>query len=1261
MGIPKFFRWISERYPMCSALVEENKIPVFGTVTFFGPVLTFLFCSLDNMYLDMNGIIHPCSHPNDDNPHFRITEEEIFLAIFNYIDALFAKIRPNVAPRAKMNQQRSRRFRTAKDAQDARKKALAKGEDLPKEKAFDSNCITPGTSFMARLSENLKYFIAKKISEDAAWSSITVILSGHDVPGEGEHKIMEYIRSLRASDDYRPNIRHCLYGLDADLIMLGLLSHEPHFALLREEVTFGGRNKKTLATSNPDSQNFYLMHLSIFREYLDLEFKSMDESLVGFEYSLEHIIDDFILLSFFVGNDFLPHLPGLHINEGALAEFFKIYKEKLPEMGGYINENGILNLSRLEVLLNRIGDIERDSFLAERGYTVEVPSTPQRNKSRKFRNQPKGKENISDGIFKINDRKQPIHISRKQKELYDTVRTFLMQPRGTTDSESRIFFSSHLSDMDRTFVISLCKELGLKHGVDFDPNEEVPTSLQTQKLFVSWDVNLDDESDEESNEARTRVLKRYDFAEVLEAADFDVLKEQEGKFEKELEFQSWKSDYYREKLEINSANEEELTPIVFHYIEGLQWVLLYYYRGVPSWGWFYPFHYAPKITDLRNIQRFYPIEFEKGTPFLPFYQLMGVLPSASKELIPPAFQDLMTDPGSPILEFYPLNFEQDLNGKKQDWEAVVKIPFIDEVRLVRALKARESQLTDEEISRNSLGRAQKFFKNPDPKAPTFPRASPSPKSFPDIPKCCAVQLVYDIPSDVNLRFGLLPGNVINFHPGFPTLNTIPHSATLGYHGVAVFQQETQRETMVVTLKSASSTENRSTESIALHLLNAQTVFVGWPFLNEALVVKVSDELFSYKAAGGEGAAVTYARDIQAEPLSDVNRDRFYDSVEKTEQTYSKRFGAIIGPVDVIITVRPLKGMMLTDEGAMVKDFSTSEIDVAFQTVVEGKQHEDPRYKELPPPTVANEFLIGSSVFLLGTTANYGCLADVQGYSVDGNLLNIKLLRPLNPQLELGLSKTVDIVKQADGNERYIPAFQVCKSLKISSAALSKLTSSFFVIISGTARNRHGGNEKYNFGLNMKFESKRKKVLGMTRKIGPSWEYSQSAVNLIQDYITRFPEIVSGIDASRGGDMFSDVDLFPRDSVAVRIEELKSWIKSVGVKDFEKVSLDAQALTKPIVQQIERAVDDLYNSMGSEVYLKAKKVNNVPRNFLLKPAHAPYRCGVQLFSLGDRVVNVAASGLVPLGALGTVIGFEGSKVVDVVFDFPFMSGSTLEGR
>ena len=73
------------------------------------------------------------------------------------------------------------RFRSAKEAEMLEKKATDMGQKLPESARFDSNCITPGTVFMVKLHEQLKYFITRKISEDPLWQKCTVILSGHEV------------------------------------------------------------------------------------------------------------------------------------------------------------------------------------------------------------------------------------------------------------------------------------------------------------------------------------------------------------------------------------------------------------------------------------------------------------------------------------------------------------------------------------------------------------------------------------------------------------------------------------------------------------------------------------------------------------------------------------------------------------------------------------------------------------------------------------------------------------------------------------------------------------------------------------------------------------------------------------------------------------------------------------------------------------------------------------------------------------------------
>jgi len=153
-----------------------------------------------------------------------------------------------------------------------------------------------------------------------------------------------------------------MYGQDADLIMLGLASHEPHFALLREVINFNSfknsqSSRQTVIRQTKDAQ-FQLLHLSILREYIAVDFASYVNNWVPDQ---ERLIDDFIFLTFLVGNDFLPHLPTLDISEHAFDVIIGAYRELMSKKSGYIVHNGdIGDLERLESLFAIIGQQEID-------------------------------------------------------------------------------------------------------------------------------------------------------------------------------------------------------------------------------------------------------------------------------------------------------------------------------------------------------------------------------------------------------------------------------------------------------------------------------------------------------------------------------------------------------------------------------------------------------------------------------------------------------------------------------------------------------------------------------------------------------------------------------------------------------------------------------------------------------------------------------------------------------------------------------------
>uniref|UniRef100_A0A0D9V8E9 5'-3' exoribonuclease n=1 Tax=Leersia perrieri TaxID=77586 RepID=A0A0D9V8E9_9ORYZ len=714
MGVPAFYRWLAEKYPMVVVdVVEEEAVEIEGVKV---PVDTSKpnpnVLEFDNLYLDMNGIIHPCFHP-EDRPS-PTTFAEVFQCMFDYIDRLFVMVRPRkllymaidgVAPRAKMNQQRSRRFRAAKDAADAaaeedrlREEFEREGRKLPpklQSQTCDSNVITPGTEFMAVLSVALQYYIHHRLNYDPGWKQIKVILSDANVPGEGEHKIMSYIRGQRNLPGFNPNTRHCLYGLDADLIMLALATHEVHFSILREVVYTPGQQDKCFLCGQVGhlaancegkakrkagefdekgdaivpKKPYQFLNIWTLREYLEYEFRMPNPP---FPIDFERIVDDFIFMCFFVGNDFLPHMPTLEIREGAINLLMAVYKKEFPSMGGYLTDACTPDLNKVEHFIQAVGSYEDKIFQKRARLHQRQAERIKREKAQAKRGDDLD-PHVRDDLI--------VPVARFQGSRLASGPVPAPYEQNGSDKKNR---GNHSRAQKAARVSS--------------------SGSSIAAAIVEAENDLEAEARENKEDLKT-MLK-------------DALREKSDVFNSEnpeedkvkLGEPGWRERYYEEKFGARTPGqiEEIRRDVVLKYTEGLCWVMHYYYEGVCSWQWFYPYHYAPFASDLSGLGEL-NISFELGSPFKPFDQLMGVFPAASSHALPLQYRRLMSDPNSPIIDFYPIgililmvqnicccilpvnnftsissiynaDFEVDMNGKRYSWQGIAKLPFIDEGR-----------------------------------------------------------------------------------------------------------------------------------------------------------------------------------------------------------------------------------------------------------------------------------------------------------------------------------------------------------------------------------------------------------------------------------------------------------------------------------------------------------------------------------------------------------------------------------------------------
>ena len=296
MGIPSYFSFILKNY---------------------GNIISRLKRKVDNLYLDSNSIIYDSLRKLEGNHNF---EERLIHDVCLKIDEYIAVTMPShtifiafdgVAPVAKLDQQRNRRYLSTLEKK-------IRGElKLEQEVSWNSTAITPGTPFMEKLGAYITQYYNNK---ETSYGVQKIIVSTSNEVGEGEHKIFQYIRD---HPTFHKNHTTLVYGLDADLIML-CINHLPisrKIFLFRETPEF----VKSINIELEPNQT-YILDIPKLAHAITL---LMNNNRAPSTLQQKNRLYDYIFLSFFLGNDFLPHFPSLNIRTQGIHILLDAYKETI--------------------------------------------------------------------------------------------------------------------------------------------------------------------------------------------------------------------------------------------------------------------------------------------------------------------------------------------------------------------------------------------------------------------------------------------------------------------------------------------------------------------------------------------------------------------------------------------------------------------------------------------------------------------------------------------------------------------------------------------------------------------------------------------------------------------------------------------------------------------------------------------------------------------------------------------------------------------
>ena len=339
----------------------DNLINIFTYQKMSGEAYEADECFLMDEDIDEDNNISKTKQTTTDEKH-QVTK--LFLAI------------DGAPPRAKMEQQRQRRFHSI-----CRKKKTAKidelyGNDFDKSSTnwhIDTNMITPGTEFM----EELRTAITNHFASSELYRDIEVVFSDWSQPGEGEHKIIRHLEKYPTPEDTKTVI----YGLDGDLIMLSLSTQMPNLFLLREAYEYG-----QYAFEHEGFPYLYMdvdcFKIALIKECCGKLMKQPMELMT--EKEIARFIDDYIVLTMILGNDFMPKIPWISIKQDGhaiiLGAYYQVqngidFSENEEARWLFNRETGIMNLSVLRGIF---------SILANRENTLMKKFLDKRSESKIF-------------------------------------------------------------------------------------------------------------------------------------------------------------------------------------------------------------------------------------------------------------------------------------------------------------------------------------------------------------------------------------------------------------------------------------------------------------------------------------------------------------------------------------------------------------------------------------------------------------------------------------------------------------------------------------------------------------------------------------------------------------------------------------------------------------------------------------------------------------------------------------------------------------